>query len=66
MLLSHRTPFCNEVWPAPIEAVVREVDVNDSDQSEAAIPPAGHGRVPPATAMIVIARPPDQLVGLPD
>jgi len=26
MLLSHRTPFCNEVWAALIEAVIREVD----------------------------------------
>lgn len=31
MLLSQRTPFCNEVWPAPIEAVVRAVEVNASD-----------------------------------
>lgn len=26
MLLIHRTPFCSEVWPAPIAAVIREVD----------------------------------------
>ncbi|MEZ5640363.1 MAG: hypothetical protein R3E92_24815, partial [Burkholderiaceae bacterium] len=25
-LLTQRTPFCNEVWPMPIAAVVREVD----------------------------------------
>jgi len=26
MLLSYRTPFSNEVWPVPIEAVIGEVD----------------------------------------